>query len=42
VGAVFGAGAARKMGPLTIAPEFRYTRWAPVLMGPAGTSSRSS
>jgi hypothetical protein len=27
VGAVFGAGAARKMGPLTIAPEFRYTRW---------------
>ena len=27
VGAVFGAGAARKMGPLTIVPEFRYTRW---------------
>lgn len=27
VGAVFGAGVARKMGPLTVAPEFRYTRW---------------
>jgi hypothetical protein len=27
VGAVFGAGSARKMGPLTVAPTFRYTRW---------------
>lgn len=27
VGAAFGAGVARKTGPLTIAPAFRYTRW---------------
>jgi hypothetical protein len=27
VGAVFGAGVTRKMGALTIAPTFRYTRW---------------
>jgi hypothetical protein len=28
VGAAFGAGMARKTGPLTIAPAFRYTRWS--------------
>jgi hypothetical protein len=28
MGAAFGAGAARKTGPLTIAPAFRYTRWS--------------
>lgn len=28
VGAAFGAGMTRKMGPLTIAPAFRYTRWS--------------
>jgi hypothetical protein len=27
VGAAFGAGVARKMGPLSIAPAFRYTHW---------------
>jgi len=27
VGAVFGGGFARKAGPLTFAPAFRYTRW---------------
>jgi len=27
VGAVFGGGLARKAGPLTFAPTFRYTRW---------------
>jgi len=27
VGAVFGAGVARKMGPLAVAPAFRFTRW---------------
>jgi hypothetical protein len=27
VGAVFGAGAARKLGPLVISPTLRYTRW---------------
>jgi hypothetical protein len=27
VGAVFGAGVARKMGPLTVMPAFRYTHW---------------
>jgi hypothetical protein len=27
VGAAFGAGVARKAGPLSIAPAFRYTRW---------------
>lgn len=28
VGAAFGAGVARKMGPLSMAPAFRYTRWS--------------
>jgi len=28
VGAAFGAGMARKMGPLSIEPAFRYTRWS--------------
>jgi hypothetical protein len=27
VGAVFGGGFTRKVGPLTFAPTFRYTRW---------------
>lgn len=27
VGAAFGTGVARKAGPLSIAPAFRYTRW---------------
>ena len=27
VGAAFGAGLARKAGPLTVTPAFRYTRW---------------
>jgi hypothetical protein len=28
VGAAFGAGVARKTGPFSIAPAFRYTRWS--------------